>query len=399
MNDLVEPHPSIFRFGLLAYLGAAVSLAFCFWKSVFGLVSPVLGLTFVDINPHLQAFIMWLFAAVAVVALFFDRRQHGANGPFLIGLVALIVIVGTLYTFYDDAILASGYVLLLIAAFLNQNRMLAFLNRRVHAQAAELAGINSTLESRVSRQVEEIERLARLRRFLPGEVADLIMTEGKESLLEGHRRYIACLFGDIRRFTSMTETMEPEDVMDVLRGFHERSGRLVVQYGGTIGYRAGDGVMVFFNDPIPCDDPDLRAVRLALDLQRAFADLRQRWAGLGVDVGLGIGIASGYATLGMIGIEGRFDYTSIGSAVNLAARLSDHAQDDEILISRRTHAAVEPAVVARPSGSIALKGMAQPVEAFLLQGLKEDPVLVPLPTNASRTEGSLSTSTRARTSG
>jgi class 3 adenylate cyclase len=378
--DLAEPRPGSVRFGFLAYLGAAVSLGVCFWNSVFGLVAPILGLALIGINPHLQAVIMWLFAAVAVVGLFFDRERHGENAPFLIGVAALIAIVGTLYTFYDTRILASGYVLLLIAAFLNQNRMLSFLNRRVQTQAAELAEMNRTLESRVSDQVTEIERLARLKRFLPGEVADLIMTGGKESLLEGHRRYIACLFCDIRRFTSMTETMEPEDVMDVLRGFHGRAGRLVVQYHGTIGYRAGDGIMVFFNDPIPCDDPDLRAVRLALDLQRAFADLQARWTKLGVDVGLGIGIASGYATMGLIGEEGRFDYTPIGNAVNLAARLSDHAQDGEILISRRTFVEVEQLVASRPAGSVSLKGIAQPVEAFLLEGLKDDSILVPLPT-------------------
>ena len=379
MADLVEPRRGIFRFGILAYAGAAVSLAVCFWKSVFGLVAPIIGLTFIEINPHAQAVFMWVFAAVAVVALFFDRKQHGENAPFLIGLAALVVIIGTLYTFYDSAILASGYVLLLIAAFLNQNRMLSFLNSRVQAQTAELAEMNNTLENRVSHQVAEIERLARLKRFLPGEVADLIMTEGKESLLEGHRRYIACLFCDIRRFTSMTETMEPEDVMDVLRDFHERAGRLVVQYRGTIGYRAGDGIMVFFNDPIPCDDPDLRAVRLALDLQQAFTELQARWVKLGVDVGLGIGIASGYATMGLIGEEGRFDYTPIGSAANHAARLSDHAQDGEILISRRTHVEVEPLVASRPAGSVSLKGIAQPVEVFLLEGLKDDSVLLPLP--------------------
>jgi class 3 adenylate cyclase len=382
--DFAEPRPGIFRFGLLAYLGAAISLAFCFWKSTFGLIAPILGLSAVEINPHVQAVIMWLFAAVAVVALFLDRKQHGENAPFLIGAAALIVIVGTLYTFYKDAILASGYVLLLVAALLNQNRMLSFLNRRVHAQAAALAEMNSTLESRVSHQVAEIERLARLKRFLPGEVADLIMTEGKESLLEGHRRYIACLFCDIRRFTSMTESMEPEDVMDVLRGFHGRAGRLVVQYRGTIGYRAGDGIMVFFNDPIPCDDPDLRAVRLALDLQQAFAELQAHWAKLGVDVGLGIGIASGYATMGVIGEEGRFDYTPIGGAVNLAARLSDHAQDGQILISRRTFVEVEHLVAASPAGSVALKGIAQPVEMFLLEGLKHDSILVPLPTHSKQ---------------
>jgi class 3 adenylate cyclase len=138
--------------------------------------------------------------------------------------------------------------------------------------------------------------------------------------------------------------------------------------------------MVFFNDPIPCDDPDLRAVRLALDLQRAFAELQARWAKLSVDVGLGIGIASGYATMGVIGEEGRFDYTPIGGAVNLAARLSDHAQDGEILLSRRTYVEVEQLVAARPAGAVSLKGIAQPVEAFLLEGLKDDSILLPMPT-------------------
>jgi MerC mercury resistance protein len=161
MADLAEPRPGIFRLGLLAYLGAGVSLAVCFWTSVFGLVAPILGLTFIDINPHVQAVIMWLFAAIAVVALFFDRKQHGENAPFVIGAAALIVIVGTLYTFYDRAILVSGCVLLLIAAFLNQNWMLAFLNHKVQRQAAELAEMNDTLESRVGHQSQSASRASR----------------------------------------------------------------------------------------------------------------------------------------------------------------------------------------------------------------------------------------------
>jgi class 3 adenylate cyclase len=371
MTDLVESRWNIFRFGLLAYLGAAVSLGVCFWKTIFIVVGPIFGLTLVEINPHLQAVLMWLFAAAAVVGLVVDRKRHGENLPLVLGVVALGVIIGTLYTYYHVAILASGYVLLLIAAFLNQVRMLSFLNRKVRAQAGELAEMNELLERRVTDQVEEIERLARLKRFLPGEVANLITTEGKESLLESHRRYIACLFCDIRRFTAMTENMEPEDLIEVLRGFHERVGQLVVQYRGTIGYRAGDGVMVFFNDPIPCEDPDFRAVRLALDIRRAFTDLSQHWGKLGIDIGLGVGIASGYATMGVIGVEGRFDYTPIGNAVNLAARLSDNAQDGEILISRRTYAEAEQLVTSQPAGTLSLKGIAQPVEAFLLEDLKE----------------------------
>lgn len=369
MTSLAEPLVRQGRFGSLAYFGAAASLVVCFWKATFGLIAPVIGLTVFDINPHLQALIMWAFAAVTVLALYFDRKRHGENAPLLIGCAALAVIIVTLYGFYHDIILATGYVLLLIAAFLNQNRTLAFLNRTVSAQARELVDVNNSLEKRVTDQVEEIERLARLKRFLPGEVADLITQEGKETLLESHRRYIACLFCDIRRFTSMTENMEPEDVMNVLRGFHEQVGQLVVKYRGTIGYRAGDGVMVFFNDPIPCDDPDQRAGKLALEMQAAFMTLCQQWSKLDIDVGLGIGIASGYATIGVIGVEGRFDYTPIGNAVNLAARLSDFAADGQILVSRRTWGEIENAATARPVGPLELKGFAQPIEAFLLEGL------------------------------
>ncbi len=349
------------RFGWLAYAGAAVSLAFCFWKATFGLVGPMVGIGVGDLNPHVQALAMWLFAAVTVAALFRDRRAHGATAPLLIGAAALAIIVGTLYGFYHDVILAAGYVLLLIAAFVNQNRMLAALNR-------DVADANAQLVERVAAQVDEISRLARLRRFLPTEVADLITAEGRESLLESHRRYIAALFCDIRRFTAMTESMEPEDVMDVLGAFHEMVGELVVKYGGTIGYRAGDGVLIFFNDPLPCDDPDSRAVRLALDLHAAFAEMRRGWRGLDIDVGLGIGIASGYATMGMIGSEGRTDYTAIGNAVNLAARLSDRAGDGETVAARRTWAAVEDEVTARPAGALELKGFTQSIEAFFIDG-------------------------------
>jgi class 3 adenylate cyclase len=170
----------------------------------------------------------------------------------------------------------------------------------------------------------------------------------------------------------MTETMEPEDVMNVLRGYHEQVGRLVIEYGGTIGYRAGDGVMVFFNDPLPCDQPDLRAVELASDLRKVFADLSGQWAKLEVDVGLGIGIASGYATVGVIGVEGRFDYTPIGNSVNLAARLSDHAKDNEILLSRRTWGEVQNNVTAKSMGILELKGFSNPVEAYLLESVTPD---------------------------
>lgn len=361
----------IFRFGLLAYLGAGISLVFCFWKATFGLVAPLLGITITDINPHLQAAMMWLFAGGTVLAIMGDRRRHKSSLPLVVAVLALAVIIGTLYTFYHDAILAAGYVLLLVAAFLNQNRMLASLNRKIARQADELAALNRGLEERVGHQVAEIEKLARLRRFLPPEIADRITEQGREALLDSHRRYISCLFCDLRGFTSMTERMEPEDVMAVLRDFHETVGRLVVGYRGTIGYRAGDGVLVFFNDPIPCDDPDLRAASLALDLHHEFAGLRDRWAKLDADVGLGIGIAGGHATMGLIGVEGRVDYTPIGNVVNLAARLCDHARDGQILINRRSRGEIESKIVTRDAGSLTLKGVSQPVEIFMLEALAD----------------------------
>ncbi|WP_246270642.1 adenylate/guanylate cyclase domain-containing protein [Hongsoonwoonella zoysiae] len=356
-------------FGLLAYGGAAISLMFCFWSAVIQTAAPLLGLSVIGINPHVQAVFMWFFSAAAVAGLLLDKKRHGILLPSVLGILAFIVILGTLYTYYDPAILASGYVLLLAAAFLNRNQMLIFLKRKVEAQAKELAEVNMALESRVSSQVRQIEKLARLKRFLPSEVADLVLAEGKESMLESHRRYIACVFCDIRRFSAMTESMEPEDLMDVLRSFHEEVGRLAVKHGGTIGFRAGDGVMIFFNDPIPCEDPDGRAVHMAFDIKSAFAGLSERWAKLGMEFGIGIGVASGYATMGIIGVEGRYDYTPIGNAVNLAARLSDHAQDGEILVSRRTFAEIEHCAEARALGDVPLKGLSQPAEIYALEAL------------------------------
>jgi class 3 adenylate cyclase len=378
MTQLTESPQSSLRFDLLAYLGPGVSLGFCFSKAILGIVAPLFGLAILEMNPHVQAVLMSLFAAGGLMALFFDRHRHGDRTPTLVGLLAFSLIVGTLYIYYDSTILMVGYAILLSAAFLNQNALLVNLKREVEAQASELEKSNQNLERRVERQVNEIDKLARLKRFLPAEVAKLITAEGKESLLESHRRYITCLFCDIRRFTSMSENLDPEDVMDVLRAFHEQIDRLVASYSGTIGYRAGDGVMVFFNDPIPCDNPDDNAVRLAFDLQQAFAALCKRWEKLGIDVGLGIGIASGYATMGVIGVEGRCDYTPIGKAVNLAARLSDHAQDGEILISRRTWVEVEDLVISHPAGQLSLKGLAQPVDAYFIGGKRPTSTVVPL---------------------
>ena len=260
----------------------------------------------------------------------------------------------------------TGYVVLLVAAFLNQNTMLRVLNGTVQSQASQLKEINNTLEERVRAQVGEIERLARLKRFLAPEVADLIMNEGRESLLDSHRRYIACLFCDIRDFTPLSESLEPEEVMDLLQSYHERVGGLVAAHGGTIGYRAGDGLMIFFNDPLPCDAPVLRATQLAISIEQTFAEIQKDWEKLGYRLDIGIGIAAGYATLGMIGTERRVDYTAIGNVVNVAARLCEMAGEGRILINQRAYLDVEDAVQVEALGALDLKGIGRQTEAYRL---------------------------------
>jgi class 3 adenylate cyclase len=351
-------------FGSLAYLGAGLSVAFCYTDTLAMLIAPLAGLKPAAINPHVQAVLMWATALAAVIGLYRDSKAHGDRLPLAVGVAGFLVIAGTLYTFYDIRILILGYLLLVAAVLLNPIKLLGELNRSVRSKARELAGLNATLEDRVGRQVEEIERLARLRRFLSSEVADLITNEGTDSLLQSHRRMVACLFCDIRNFTAFSDSAEPEEVMDVLQSVHKRMGDLVEAHGGTIGHRAGDGLLVVFNDPLPCDDPMMKAVDLAEEMKAAFAEVQDYWRRRGHGIGFGIGIAYGYATLGLIGSERRYDYTAIGNAVNLAARLCDRAEDGEILVDQRAKAEIEGRVRVTPKGPLELKGIGKPVEAF-----------------------------------
>jgi adenylate cyclase len=227
----------------------------------------------------------------------------------------------------------------------------------IEAQAAELSGWNAELEARVTEQVAELERLSRLRRFLSPQVADLIVSAGEDWLFDTHRREIAVLFVDLRDFTRFARTAEPEDVMGVLQQFHEALGELVRRYEATVGHFAGDGMMIFFNDPVPCADPALRAVELARDLQPAVAALSARWHDYGHDLGVGVGVALGYATLGVMGFEGCVEYGAVGTVVNLAARLCDEAKGGEILISQAARAAIEARVATEPAGQLELKGL------------------------------------------
>jgi len=241
---------------------------------------------------------------------------------------------------------------------------------QLEAQSQELLKLNQQLEQRVSDQVGEIERMSRLRRFLPPQVADLIVASGTEKQLESHRREITALFCDLRGFTGFSESSDPEDVMALLHEYHSAIGGIINKYGGTLERYAGDGVMVVFNDPIPVDNPALQAVQMAIDMRVAIGALIEKWRKLGHDIGFGIGIAHGFATLGTIGFEGRFDYAAIGTVSNVASRLCDEAKPGQILISPRVLMAVEKDITVEPVGDFALKGIRRPLTAYNVLAIK-----------------------------
>jgi class 3 adenylate cyclase/CheY-like chemotaxis protein len=238
------------------------------------------------------------------------------------------------------------------------------LHDQVTAQAADLAMWNRTLEQRVADQLAEIERVGRLKRFLSPQIAEVIISSGDERALDSHRRDVTIVCCDLRGFTAFSESAEPEEVMTVLREYHATLGALILKYEGTLEHFAGDSLLVLFNDPLPCPDPSLRAVRMAVEMRDAIAGLAVKWRKLGHDLGFGIGIAHGYATLGCIGFEGRQQYSAIGSVANLACRLCDEARDGHILIDGKVHSAIEGAISAAPAGELALKGFRRPVGAF-----------------------------------
>jgi class 3 adenylate cyclase len=240
----------------------------------------------------------------------------------------------------------------------------------LEAQAKELVEWNETLEQRVADQLVEIERVSRLKRFLSPLVAESVISKGDDRLLESHRRDIAVVFCDLRGFTAFAETAEPEEVMQVLREYHAALGELIYRFEGTLERFLGDGLMVLFNDPIACADPAQRAVRMAIAMRECVLDLAQRWRKLGYELGFGIGIAEGYATLGKIGFEGRFDYAAIGTVVNLAARLCHEAKSGQILVTHRVFSHVEDLVEAEPHGELSIKGLARLVTAHDIRRLR-----------------------------
>ena len=235
---------------------------------------------------------------------------------------------------------------------------------QLDVQAQELGKLNQRLEERVAEQVTEIKRMSGLRRFLPPQVADLIVTSGMEKQLESHRREITALFCDLRGFTGFTESADAEDVMALLRDYHAAVGEIIIKYSGTLERYAGDGVMVVFNDPVPVENPELQAVLMALEMRDAIAALVEKRRRLGHDIGFGIGIEHGFATLGTIGFEGRFDYAAIGTVCNVASRLCDEAAPGQILISSRVLMSVENVIEAEPVGEFAIKGIRRPMVAY-----------------------------------
>jgi len=239
---------------------------------------------------------------------------------------------------------------------------------RVEAQADELKSWNRDLEQRVAEQVQQVERLSLMRRFLPPQLADAITSGGGE-LLKSHRREVTVLFCDLRGFTPFAERSEPEDVMTVLADLHTAVGPLVFEHGGTLAQFLGDGMLVIFNDPVPCDEPARRAVALALGMRDRTESLAAEWRRRGHDLRIGVGVAAGYATCGQVGFEGRYEYAAIGTVTNLAARLCSEAKGGQVLISQRVHTMLDGAAQVEHVGDLEFKGIAKPIPTYAVQRL------------------------------
>ena len=304
-------------------------------------------------------------------------KLGGYRSALSVPLLHEAEVVGVISIFRQEVGLFNDEHISLLQSFAAQ-AVIAIENARLlnnlRETTQELSALNEQLEQRVADQVGEIERTSRLRRFLPPQVADLIVASGSEKQLESHRREITALFCDLRGFTGFTESADAEDVIALLRDYHAAIGGIIIKYNGTLERYAGDGVMVVFNDPVPVENPALQAVLMALEVREALGALTSTWSRLGHEIGFGIGIAHGFATLGTIGFEGRFDYAAIGTVSNVASRLCDEAKPGQILISPRVLMKVEKAVQVEPVGEFELKGIRRPLAAYnVLGALSHEP--------------------------
>lgn len=295
----------------------------------------------------------------------YRKTFEGQRTTLLVPLMSDGIGIGALCVWHHEVRAFTQDQIGLIETFATQ-AVVAIENTRqfkaLEDRTAEVETLNRDLERRVQAQVGEIERMARLKRFLPAAVADAVISSGSEKMLSSHRALLGVLFCDIRGFTAFCETAEPEETIEVLQTYHEEMGKLINAHRAGVDHRMGDGIMVLFNDPLPCDDPAGEAVRLAIAMRARMAELCLRWKRMGHRLGFGVGVSLGYATVGLVGFEGRFDYTASGTAINLASRLCDEAQDGEILLSPRAGMAVEGAFLIESRGEISFKGIREPLE-------------------------------------
>lgn len=337
------------------------------------------------VNIHIQAAIIVAAAGVAVAGLALDRREHQSTLPLAFGAIGFALIAWSMYGPFGRIEDIVGFVVLVASVFLNQTKALCQLTSSLQSQRAEieqqnallaeqsrkLAEWNQSLSQRVEDQLSHIERLGRFKRFFSPHLAELILQGGTQDPLPIHRREIAVLFVDLRGFTAFADRAEPEEVIEVLSEYHRAIGELIGDYQGTLERFTGDGIMVFFNDPLPVPNPVELAVRLALAMRDRVGSLTSRWNSRGYDLGIGMGIALGYATIGAIGFEGRWDYAAIGRIPNLAARLCAEAQSGQILINEPSLEGLESLVVIEPIGDLSLKGFQRPVSVANVVSAKD----------------------------